>query len=56
MGNKTESSLTAAQQVTTLPQALILIDALREALYDTVVQLTDARMRLRGIEKLAEKP
>jgi hypothetical protein len=48
------------QEPTPLPplshaEALVLVEALREALYDAVAQLADARIRLRTILKMTEK-
>jgi hypothetical protein len=55
MQEKKQQTVGSTHGPLSMPEALATIDALREALYDTVIQFTDARMRLRSIEKLAER-
>ena len=45
----------AIRQTTELDQALNLIDVLREALYDTVVQLREAKLLIADIQRVAKR-
>ena len=45
----------AIKPISDLDQALNLIDVLREALYDTVVQLREAKLLLAEINRVAKR-
>ena len=53
--HKELASTDGALPALTIPEAVLLIEALRDVLYDTVVQLREAQLRLRKIGQITEK-